>query len=140
MDNCIFCKIINGDIPSTKIYEDDNVVAFLDISQVTKGHTLLVPKYHVSNVYDLSEEQISTINRHIPRLARTIKETFGAKGINILNNNGEEAGQTVFHYHVHIIPRYGNEHEGFKLMMANNMDKYSKEDLEKIADIIKSKL
>lgn len=139
MENCLFCKIVKGDIPSVKIFEDDNIVVFLDISQVTKGHTLVIPKKHFSNVYELDEETISSIYRPIPKLAKAIKNAFHAKGINIVNNNDEQAGQTVFHYHIHIIPRY-DENDGFRAIFTNNMDKYSKEDLEVIANIIKDNL
>ena len=95
MENCIFCNIIAGDIPSSKVYEDDQVLAFLDISQTTKGHTLLIPKEHVRNVL-----------ARLPKVARAVQKATGAVGMNILNNNEEVAGQTVFHAHVHLIPRY----------------------------------
>lgn len=111
MDNCIFCKIIAGDIPSSKIYEDDKVLAFLDISQTTKGHALVIPKEHVRNVLDMSEETARDLFARLPKLARAVQAATGAKGVNILNNNEEAAGQTVFHAHVHIIPRYDTTDE-----------------------------
>ncbi len=138
MNNCIFCKIVNKDIPSVTVYEDDIIIAFLDISQATKGHTLIIPKNHYENVFDIDKAVISHIHKHVPKIARAITKAFCANGINIVNNNGASAGQTVFHYHVHLIPRYDNG-DGFNLIYTNNMDKYSKEDLSYIAeDIIKA--
>ena len=112
MDNCIFCKIIAGEIPSTKIYEDDNLVAFLDITQTTKGHTLVVPKTHTRNLLAMAPEQASQLFSKIPEIANKLVDSLGAKGMNILQNNEEIAGQTVFHTHVHLIPRYA-EDDGF---------------------------
>ncbi|MGT2930240.1 HIT family protein [Streptococcus dentasini] len=111
MDKCIFCQIIAGEIPSSKIYEDDKVLAFLDISQTTKGHTLVIPKKHVRNMLDMSEQVATDLFKRLPKLARAVKTATGAKGLNILNNNEEIAGQSVFHAHVHIIPRYSNQDE-----------------------------
>ncbi len=139
MHNCLFCKIGNGDIPSVKIYEDDKMVAFLDISQTTKGHTLIIPKKHFENIYDLDEETIIYLYKHVPQIAKAITHAFHAKGINIVNNNGKDAGQTVFHYHIHLIPRY-NEEDGFRAIYTSQMDKYSKEDLEIIAQRIREEL
>jgi histidine triad (HIT) family protein len=105
--NCIFCKIVSGDIPSYKVYEDENVLAFLDISQVTKGHTLIIPKEHSKDIFELSEETAAKLFSTVPKIASSIKQTFKPIGLNLLNNNGEAAGQSVFHYHMHFIPRYG---------------------------------
>ena len=106
MENCIFCNIAAGDIPSSKVYEDEYVLAFLDISQTTKGHTLLIPKEHVRNVLAMSEQTSKTLFARLPKVARAVQKSTGAVGMNILNNNEEVAGQTVFHAHVHLIPRY----------------------------------
>lgn len=111
MSDCIFCKIIAGKIPSSKIYEDDKVLAFLDISQTTKGHTLVIPKEHVRNMLEMSDQTAADVFARLPKLARAIKTATGAKGLNILNNNEEVAGQTVFHAHIHIIPRYSDQDE-----------------------------
>lgn len=107
MTSCIFCKIIDGEIPSVKLYEDEQVLAFFDISQVTKGHTLVIPKKHHESIYDLPENVAAHTYSVIPKIASALKQTFEPKGLNIVNNNGEAAGQTVFHYHVHLVPRYG---------------------------------
>ncbi|WP_165213220.1 HIT family protein [Streptococcus tangpeifui] len=111
MSDCIFCKIIAGEIPSSKVYEDDKVLAFLDISQTTKGHTLVIPKEHVRNVLEMSDQTAANVFARLPKLARAVKAATGAKGLNILNNNEEIAGQSVFHAHIHIIPRYSSQDE-----------------------------
>lgn len=109
MDNCIFCNIISGKIPSSKIYEDDQVLAFLDITQTTPGHTLLIPKKHVRNVLDMDAELASKTFSRLPKIARALQKATEALAMNIINNNEEIAGQSVFHAHIHLIPRYGSE-------------------------------
>ncbi|NAP00073.1 HIT domain-containing protein, partial [Halomonas sp. MG34] len=86
-DDCIFCKIINGDIPSAKVYEDEHVYAFLDISQVTKGHTLVIPKQHTKNIYETSPEVASELFGRVPLIANAIKKAYNPIGMNLLNNN-----------------------------------------------------
>lgn len=112
MSDCVFCKIIDGSIPSAKIYEDEHVYAFMDIMPVTKGHTLIIPKNHKENVYELSEEEASNLFKVVPKIANALQESFGSVGMNLLNNNGTPAGQTVFHFHLHFIPRY-DQTDGF---------------------------
>lgn len=112
MEDCIFCKIIAGEIPSTKIYEDDDVLAFLDITQTTKGHTLVVPKKHYRNILSMTGEQSAELFSKVPFIANKIVNNLHAKGMNILQNNEEIAGQTVFHTHIHLIPRF-DENDGF---------------------------
>lgn len=114
MADCIFCKIITGEIPSSKVYEDDQVVAFLDISQVTPGHTLVVPKQHFRNLLEMDADSASQLFARFPDIARKVMKATGAKGMNILNNNEEIAGQTVFHTHVHLAPRY-EETDGLQI-------------------------
>lgn len=106
MSDCIFCKIVAGDVPSSKVYEDDEVLAFLDITQVTKGHTLVIPKQHHRNLLEMNAETTSTLFARVPQIAQQLKEKLGASGLNIINNNEEVAGQTVFHTHVHLLPRF----------------------------------
>ena len=106
MNDCIFCKIVNGEIPCYKVYEDADFLAFLDITQTTKGHTLVIPKEHVRNILSCDERIVAKTHELVAKLAKEICEKLGANGVNILNNNEEVAGQSVFHYHVHIIPRY----------------------------------
>jgi histidine triad (HIT) family protein len=139
MSDCIFCKIINGEIPAAKVYENEHVLAFLDISQVTKGHTLVIPKVHKENVYELTEEIASNLFKEVPKLANAIKKAYSPIGMNILNNNGEHAGQSVFHYHIHLIPRYG-EGDGFGAVWKTHNSDYSPEELKNIASYLHSTL
>ena len=106
---CVFCKIVNGEIPSYKIYETENTMAFLDISQNTIGHTLVIPKRHVENIFCLDEETSKELFVSVTKTAKILKEKLGFENANLLNNNGPLAGQVVNHYHIHIIPRYGND-------------------------------
>ncbi|MEA5026031.1 MAG: HIT family protein [Erysipelotrichaceae bacterium] len=103
---CIFCKIIKQEIPAHVIYEDDLVLAIFDISQVTKGHTLIMPKKHYANIYEADDAVLERMIIVSRQLAGRLKKKFNASGINILNNNEPAAGQTVEHLHFHIIPRY----------------------------------
>lgn len=109
MDDCLFCKIIKGDIPSTKVYEDDNVFAFLDISPINAGHTLVVPKRHYANIYDTPEEVLGNMMGVIKKLSSTIKEVLRTDGVNVYMNNEKGAGQVVFHTHIHVIPRFNGD-------------------------------
>ncbi|MDK4138346.1 HIT family protein [Staphylococcus pseudintermedius] len=113
MTETIFSKIIDGDIPSFKVYENDYVYAFLDISQVSKGHTLLIPKTPSPNIYEIDAETMKHIGEALPVVANAIKKTFNPDGLNIIQNNGEYASQSVFHIHFHLIPRYKNDIDGF---------------------------
>lgn len=113
MSETIFSKIINGEIPSYKVYEDEFVYAFLDISQVTKGHTLLVPKKISANIFETDSETMKHIGVALPKVANAIKNAFNPDGLNIIQNNGEFADQSVFHLHFHLLPRYENEVDGF---------------------------
>ena len=106
---CAFCKIIEGVIPSAKINEDDDVLAILDLSQVTYGHTLVMPKKHVSDLIECDDETYSKVMLVVKKLAAQITEKCHAEGCNILSNIHEAAGQTVMHMHIHIIPRYGEQ-------------------------------
>ena len=116
---CIFCNIISGEIPSYKVYEDDNFYAFLDISQATYGHTLVVPKQHFENLFAMPDFLLEKMLILVRDLASKIKTATNCKGINILNNNGEAAGQSVHHFHIHIIPRYDNDNFSIKAIEHN---------------------
>ncbi|MFT8394049.1 MAG: HIT family protein [Liquorilactobacillus ghanensis] len=140
MDDCIFCKIIAGEIPSIPVYEDEAVKAFLDISQGTPGHTLLVPKKHIADIFAYDEQLAKTVFSRLPKIARAIKASNPAiKGMNIINNNGKIAYQSVFHSHIHLIPRY-SENDDFKMIFKDNSEKYSTEQLQQIAQTIKNHL
>lgn len=106
---CIFCKIINNEIPSYKIYEDEYTLAFLDLSQATKGHTLIVPKKHFANIFETPCEELHHIMNSVKAVTEKLKKSLGVENVNILNNSGTLAGQTVHHLHFHIIPRYEND-------------------------------
>jgi len=105
-NNCIFCSIIAGEIPSATIYEDEDFKVIMDISPAAKGHAILLPKYHSANLYELDEVTASKALSVAKKVAIAIKEEFHCDGLNLLQNNGEAAGQTVFHFHIHLIPRY----------------------------------
>lgn len=105
---CIFCKIVNGEIPSKKVYEDDDVLAILDISQATVGHTLVMPKKHYANILEIPNNEYQKVMLKVKEIANKLNTKLNPKGINVLNNCGEAAGQTVMHYHVHILPRYND--------------------------------
>lgn len=135
MSDCIFCKIIDGSIPSTKIYEDEYVYAFMDISPLTKGHTLLIPKEHVANVFEMSEETAANLFKVAPRIANAIKDTVNPAGMNLLNNNGEKAGQSVFHFHLHFIPRY-DETDGYKPTWVTKESEFTQEVVKQLSDEI----
>ncbi|WP_436854201.1 HIT family protein [Staphylococcus caeli] len=113
MSETIFSKILDGEIPSHKVYEDDAVYAFLDISQVTKGHTLLIPKKASANIFETDSETMQHIGAALPKVANAIKSAFNPDGLNIIQNNGEYADQSVFHLHFHLLPRYENDIDGF---------------------------
>lgn len=105
-ENCIFCKIVAGKLPSSKVYEDDKVLAFMNLQQVNPGHTLVVPKEHHRNIFDIHEDTAADISRVAVRLARAIQAAFHPDGMNALQNSEPAAMQSVFHYHLHLIPRY----------------------------------
>ena len=106
MNECIFCKIVEGEVPSKKIYEDKKVLAFLDINPISAGHILVVPKKHSSDVFEISEKKMGDIGKVIKIVSTRVKEILKPDGIYIRQNNGKAAGQVVFHYHAHIVPVY----------------------------------
>lgn len=108
-DNCIFCKLANGDIPTNTVYEDEDFRVILDASPATKGHTLILPKEHFANLYEIEDETLAKAAKLAKKVILHEKETLGCDGYNVVQNNGEAAGQTVFHFHMHLIPRYAGE-------------------------------
>lgn len=139
-NNCIFCKIINGEIPSYTVYEDEVVKAFLDISQGTPGHTLVIPKKHVPDLFAYDAELAAAVFSRIPKIARAVKDSNPAiKGMNVVNNNGEVAYQSVFHSHFHLIPRY-SDHDDFKMIFKDNSANYNDEKYRQIQQTIVAKL
>jgi histidine triad (HIT) family protein len=137
--DCIFCKIIQGEIPCSKVFENEHVLAFLDISQVSKGHTLVIPKVHKENVYELTPDITTEIFKVVPSIANSIKKQFSPIGLNLLSNNGEHAGQSVFHFHLHLIPRYGKG-DGFGAVWKSHSKDYTPAQLKEIASTISAGL
>lgn len=108
-NDCIFCKIANGEISSSTLYEDEEFRVILDLSPATKGHALILPKKHIANIFEIDKATASHAFVLASRIASAMKAALNCDGINIVQNNGEAAGQTVFHFHMHIIPRYVND-------------------------------
>ncbi|MGN0325496.1 MAG: HIT family protein [Lachnospiraceae bacterium] len=108
-DSCIFCKIANGEIPSKTIYEDQEFRVILDLGPATRGHALILPKEHYANLYELPEETAAKVMVLAKKMAAQMTTNLSCDGFNIVQNNGETAGQTVMHYHLHLIPRYKND-------------------------------
>ena len=131
-DDCIFCKIANGEIPSATIYEDDDFRAFLDLNPATRGHALLVPKDHFANLLELDEEHAEKAILLAKKIGSRLKEKLGCDGLNLVQNNGEAAGQTVFHFHMHLIPRYKDDHAG----ILWEPGKTTPEEMEKIKKLV----
>ncbi|HDE4109150.1 TPA: HIT family protein [Staphylococcus aureus] len=138
MSETIFGKILTGEIPSFKVYEDDYVYAFLDISQVTKGHTLLIPKKASANIFETDEETMKHIGAALPKVANAIKRAFNPDGLNIIQNNGEFADQSVFHIHFHLIPRYENDIDGFGYKWEIHEDILDNDAKQQIAEQIQA--
>ena len=138
-ENCVFCKIINHEIPSAKVYEDENILAFLDISQVTEGHTLVIPKKHCKDIFELDEQTLAQVFQAVKKIAGKMQENLEVDGINLVNNNGKNAGQEVFHYHVHLIPRYGKG-DGYLAVWKTNSSKYTPGILQRIAEKINNEM
>lgn len=116
---CIFCEIVKGNIPSSKVYEDDNYLAILDLSQTTLGHTLVMPKKHYDNFLEMDSKEAGELMSAVNTVAKKVVKNLGASGCNILNNTNEVAGQTVMHTHVHIIPRYTKD-DSIKIEFSEN--------------------
>lgn len=108
-DDCIFCAIVDGRIPATKIDEDDRVVAFMDINPATRGHALVIPKTHAANVLEIDGDDLAAVAGMARAVAQRAVDRLGADGVNLLNSCGEQAWQTVFHMHMHVIPRYAGD-------------------------------
>lgn len=115
MSDCIFCKLANGEIPTTKLYEDDDFTVILDAGPATKGHCLVLPKAHYANIYEIPEDLTAKAFVLARKMAIKMTKAMGCDGFNIVQNNGETAGQSVFHFHIHLIPRY----RGGEVIVAN---------------------
>ncbi|MCR4716204.1 MAG: HIT family protein [Lachnospiraceae bacterium] len=135
-DDCIFCKIANGDIPSNSIYEDDDFKVFLDLSPANKGHALIVPKVHYDNAYEMDDEFAAKVFPLATKVARAVKKALNADGVNILQNNEEVAGQTVFHFHMHVIPRFKDDTVNVSWVQNES----NPEEQAKLAEILKAEM
>ncbi len=114
-EDCIFCKIANGEIPSKTLYEDEAFRVILDLGPATRGHALILPKNHFDNLYELSDEAASGVMKLARKMAGIMTEKLNCDGFNLVQNNGETAGQTVFHFHMHLIPRYKGDGQRIKI-------------------------
>lgn len=136
MAECIFCRIVKGEIPSTKVFENENVVAFLDISPINKGHCLVVPKKHHETFNDVPEKLLKELVLASQKISKAVEKAVDAEGYNILVSNKKVAGQDVFHFHLHVIPRYADDGFGFqwphKKYEEGEMNSYK----EKIAKLL----
>ena len=128
MSDCIFCRIAAGEIPSKTIYEDETFRVILDLGPATKGHALILPKQHAANLYELPDETAEKVLPLAKKLAKQLREKLGCDGLNLVQNNGETAGQTVMHFHMHLIPRYNGDDAGFG-WKTKELDEATKEEV-----------
>lgn len=128
--NCIFCKIIAGEIPSKTIYEDEEFKVFLDVNPASKGHILVIPKEHYADLYEIDEEVAGRAMKLVKKLAAHMKAVLNCDGLNLVQNNGVVAGQTVFHFHMHLIPRYENGKN--KDILTWSHETFSAEEMEEL--------
>ena len=138
MSECIFCKIIKGEIPSFKVFENDKIFCFFDINPLTKGHTLVIPKTHYKDIFDIPEDDLKEIISVAKNLSIKITKTLGADGVNLVNASGEVAGQDVFHFHFHIIPRYKDDGLKMSEWWQSKTKKADFEELKKLAEELKN--
>ena len=131
--DCIFCKIAGGNIPSSTVYEDEQFRVILDLSPATKGHALILPKQHYANIFEIDENVLKDEIVLAKKVATAMKETLNCDGVNIVQNNGETAGQTVFHFHMHLIPRYQGDQAGVTWKPGELTEEVKQEILNKVA-------
>ena len=136
MSDCVFCRIVAGQIPSTKVHEDEHTLAFMDLGQVNPGHVLVAVKKHAANLFELDDTQAAAVARSCTRVAKAIRDAFAPAGLSVYQANGKAAGQTVFHYHVHLLPRH--EADGMELTWP--VKNPPREKLEAYAGEIRKKL
>ncbi|MCI5648192.1 MAG: HIT family protein [Fusicatenibacter sp.] len=123
---CIFCKLANGEIPTATLYEDEEFRVILDLGPATKGHALILPKKHYANLYEIPEEQAAKAMILAKKMASAMTKALSCDGFNLVQNNGEAAGQTVFHFHMHLIPRYKDDHAGVAAWTPGTLDEETK--------------
>ena len=137
-ENCIFCKIANGEIPSKTLYEDEQFRVILDLGPATKGHALILPKSHYKNLYELPDETAADVMKLAKKMAAQMTEKLGCDGFNLVQNNNEVAGQTVFHFHLHLIPRYKNMKNSTILTWSH--ENFTDEEMKEICEHLKKEL
>jgi histidine triad (HIT) family protein len=137
MENCIFCKVIKGEIPCDKIFENDFVLAFLDIKPTSPGHTLIIPKKHYNTILDMPEKELCETIKVIQKIAKAVLEAVGTKAFNIVVNTGKDAGQLIDHVHFHIIPRLKDDKRNFFLNPISYKNNEKQKILEKIKKVLK---
>lgn len=131
---CLFCKIVNGEIPAEKIYEDDACIGIIDINPVSAGHALVIPRQHCLNLFDSDDELLAKVGVATRNLANLLMEALGAQGVNVIQNNGAAAGQVIHHSHIHIVPR----HDGDGIHIGGRMGKYADGEMRAVADRIRA--
>lgn len=134
--DCIFCKIVNGEIPSAKVFEDENIFAFLDIAPFTRGHCLVMPKKHFENIFDIEKDILQKVIVVAKDVSEKIKNNLQADGIRLSQSNGVAAGQDIMHFHLHIIPRYQNDGLSANPTATLDLPRADFEELKKIAEQI----
>jgi histidine triad (HIT) family protein len=132
-EDCIFCKVLRGDIPSERIYEDDHVISVMDINPWTRGHAVVFPRKHATNLFEIEDDELEHVAVAAKRVATKMRETLDCDGINLLQSNGRAAWQTIFHLHVHVIPRY----EGDPLQLPVHPEPATPEELAEVARVIR---
>ena len=134
MDSCIFCKIAGGEIPSATLYEDDDFRVILDLGPASKGHALILPKEHYANLYEIPDELAAKAMKLAKKMASAMTKALGCDGFNLVQNNGEVDGQTVFHFHMHLIPRYEGDGAGITWKPGNLTDEVRDEVVAKVKE------
>lgn len=135
--DCVFCKIAKGEIDSAKIWEDNDIVVFMDINPVTKGHCLVAPKKHFESIFDIDDEILKKVIITAKKISENIKKSLNADAIRISQSNGKEAGQAIFHFHIHIIPRYKDDGVSMSEVTTAHPPKADIGELKKLAEEIK---
>jgi histidine triad (HIT) family protein len=136
IDSCIFCRIVQRQAPASIVYEDETVLAFIDIRPLSEGHTLVIPKDHYETIFDIPEELLAHLHIIVKRVALAVKKVANADGISIFQQNGAAAGQEMFHFHVHVVPR----HEGKKLGRFGEISEADREKLDQLAAHIRQSM
>lgn len=134
--DCVFCKIRDGAIPGVKVFENDRTLAFMDINPVNDGHLLVIPKRHSANIFEIPEDDLAAVALTAKRMAVAVNKALEPEGLNLLESNGRAAGQTVAHFHMHVIPRWAGDRKGLSwVMVGGDVDQ-----IKQIADRIKAEL